>query len=160
MTTALPERGEVIHSPWIGDVEWDSSSELLFAHGLPGFEDHRRMVPVEIPVQRPLVYLQSIESADVCFLCLPVRVIDAGFTLEMSEDERASIFLPEDCAPEIGVDVLCLGLLVPSGRTVAVNLGAPIVINLHNGRCVQCVPRERESSRFRLGEDGKWETAC
>jgi flagellar assembly factor FliW len=159
-TTLITARSGVIHSPWIGDIEWDSRSELLFPHGLPGFEDHRRMLPVEIPSQRPLVYLQSVECAEVCFLCLPVLAIDPCFQLELSEEEGAAIFLPENCAPEIGVDVLCLGLLIPSDTTVQANLSAPIVVNLHNGRGVQCVAHGKTVSRFRLGQDGRWEPAC
>ncbi len=43
---------------------------------MPGFEEQRRMIPVEIPSQRPLVYLQSLESDEICFVALPVYVID------------------------------------------------------------------------------------
>lgn len=90
---------------------------------------------------------------------MPVLAIDSGFRLELSEDERAAIVLREDCSPEIGVDVLCLGLLMPSGSTVLANLSAPIVVNLHNARGVQCVPRGKLRSCFRLGESG-WEAVC
>jgi len=152
--------GGVIHSPWIGDVEWDAHCELFFPHGLPGFEDHKHMIPVEIPAQRPLVYLQSADRAEVCFVCLPVLAIDRQFRLAMSEEERAALLLPENCAAEIGVDVLCLGLLMPSGETVVANLRAPIVINLHNARGVQCVPGEKSRSCFRLEGSGKWEPVC
>jgi len=152
--------GGVIHSPWIGDVEWDSHCELFFPHGLPGFEDHRRMIPVEIPAQRPLVYLQSADRAEVCFVCLPVLAIDPRFRLELSDEESAALLLPPNCTPEIGVDVLCLGLLMPSGETVLANLRAPIVVNLHNARGVQCIPGGKSRSSFRLGESGSWEPVC
>jgi flagellar assembly factor FliW len=35
--------------------------------------------------------------------------------------------------------VLCLALLFPSGGTVEANLDAPVVINLHNSRCLQAL---------------------
>jgi flagellar assembly factor FliW len=155
MTAAL-----LIRSPWIGDVEWDPGCELAFPAGLPGFENERRMIPVEIPSRRPLVYLQSLENPDVCFVCLPVLTIDSDFRLEMSEEEMATLLLPDRCVPEIGADVLCLGLLIPAGNTVHANLSAPIVINLHNGCGVQCLPRDGSLSRFRLGEAGMWERLC
>ena len=55
------------------------NSELLFPAGLPGFEAERGMLPVEIPAQKPLVYLQSLTNPEVCFVSLPVFIVDPGF---------------------------------------------------------------------------------
>ncbi len=161
----MPPPGEkngsrTIHSPWLGDVESDAECELLFPAGLPGFEDQRRMVPVEIPAQRPLVYLQSVERVEVCFVALPVYVIDPAFQLLISDEERSILDLPEDYDPVIGADVLCLALLMRSGRSVQANTHASIVINLENRRGVQCVPAEGLSSRFRRLDDRGWTTLC
>jgi flagellar assembly factor FliW len=149
-----------IHSPWLGDVESNLQCELLFPCGLPGFEEHRRMVPVEIPAQRPLVYLQSLESPEVCFVALPVYVIDPAFQLHISEEDRYILQLPEEAEPAIGVDVLCLALLRKSGHSVEANLNASVLINLHNGRGVQCVPPAGISACFRLSADDGWRALC
>jgi flagellar assembly factor FliW len=149
-----------IHSPWLGEIESEPGSELYFAAGMPGFEDHRRMLAIEIPSQRPLVYLQSLERDEVCFAALPVYVIDPSFRLELSDDERSVLRLPESGDPSVGADVLCLALLRKSGRTMEANTGAAIVINLHNRRGVQCVPREGESVLFRLCPDNGWRRGC
>ena len=151
---------ETIHSPWLGEVESDPGCELLFPAGLPGFEDQRRLLPVEIPAQRPLVYLQSVERAEICFVALPVYVIDPAFQLRMSDEDRSILELPEDCDPVIGADVLCLALLMPSGHSVQANTNASIVINLHNRRGVQCVPPDGLSLRFRLLGDRGWTALC
>ncbi len=158
MTTSPVVR--TIHSPWLGEIESDPESELYFPGGLPGFEDHHGMVAIEIPSQRPVVYLQSLESDEVCFAALPVYVIDPSFRLHLSEDERAVLQLAEDCDPAIGNDVLCLALLRKSERTVEANTGAAIVINLHNRRGVQCVPPAGASARFGLCPDNGWRRAC
>lgn len=149
-----------IHSPWLGDVESDPQCELLFPCGLPGFEEHRRMVPIEIPAQRPLVYLQSLDRADVCFVALPVYVIDPAFRLGISDEERFILQFPEDCDPAIGTDVLCLALLKKSGHLVEANLNAAIVINLHNRRGVQCLPPAGHSACFRLSANDGWVAPC
>ena len=151
---------ETIHSPWLGDVESDPGCELLFPAGLPGFEDQRRLLPVEIPAQRPLVYLQSVECAEICFVALPVYVIDPAFRLRISDEDRSILEFPEDCDPVIGADVLCLALLMPSGHSVQANTNASIVINLHNRRGVQCVPPDGLSLRFRLLGDSGWTALC
>jgi flagellar assembly factor FliW len=149
-----------IHCPWLGDVESNPQCELLFPAGLPGFEDQTRMLPVEIPAQRPLVYLQSVERAEICFVALPVYVIDPAFHLRVSEEDRSVLQLPEDCDPVIGADVLCLVLLRPSGHSVEANLNAAIVINLHNRLGVQCVPPDGLSSQFGLLDDSGWKVLC
>lgn len=158
MTSALCGERRIIRSPWLGDVEWDPKCELFFPHGLPGFEDERRMIPIEIPAQRPLVYLQSLEQPDVCFVCMPVLVIDPVFQLSLSEDERSTLAIAGDEAPVLGRDVLCLGLLVPSGDTVEVNLATPIVIGLINSCCLQTVGGP--AAVFCLAPEGRWVSKC
>jgi flagellar assembly factor FliW len=159
-TAAGANESQVIHSRWLGDIESDPQAELFFPAGLPGFEEERRILPVEIPSQRPLVYLHSLANPEICFVSLPVFVIDPGFRLRLSEEERLGLQLPADRNAVIGTDVLCLALLVASGQTVRVNLNAPIVINLSNSRGVQCVPEDNTTGCFRLEENGKWGLVC
>jgi flagellar assembly factor FliW len=152
---------EVIASPLLGDIETSPECEMSFPFGIPGFENMQRAVPVEIPAQRPLVYLLDPLRPDVCFLALPVFVIDRHFKLTMTEDECAAIGLEAPPAePKIGEDVLCLALLIPSGRSVRANLGSPLVINLRNLRGIQCSPPEGYSNCLTLSPEGKWEAAC
>ena len=152
-------------SPWLGEICWQEGCELQFPAGLPGFEQQRRMVPIEIPSQRPLIYLQSAEHVGVCFVALPVLTVSPGFQLRLSEDDRSLLeFDPLSFAkgdsPALGTDVLCLALLVPSGRTVQTNLDAPIVINLHNSRGIQAVSAAPAAGSYRLSEAGGWEALC
>jgi flagellar assembly factor FliW len=150
----------LLRSPWLGDIEWSLSAELSFPSGLPGFQEERRILPVEIPAQRPLVYLQSLTSPDVCFISLPVLVVNPEFELCLSEDDIFALKLPEGKSPVLGEDVLCLAMLVPVEGTVHANLGAPVVINLHCGTGAQCIliPEPRPG-RFVLKEHG-WEATC
>lgn len=158
---ALTVEGELPHdkvipSRWLGEIESDPGAELFFPAGIPGFENEHRMLPVEIPSQRPLVYLQSLANPEVCFAALPVFVVDPGFQLHLSEEELVALGFPEQSEPVIGADVLCLVLLIPSGESVRANLNAPIVINLHNSRAVQCLCARNTAAHYQLGEHGEW----
>ncbi len=120
MTPGLAQQSSRLLTPWLGEICWEADCELHFPAGLPGFEQYRRMVPIEIPSQRPLVYLQSAERAGVCFLALPVLAVYPGFALHLSEDDLS--LLEFDAAgsstresPSLGTDVLCLALLRPFG---------------------------------------------
>ncbi|MES1257432.1 MAG: flagellar assembly protein FliW [Acidobacteriota bacterium] len=145
-------------SAHFGEIEWDAVSELLLPFGLPGFEDERRMVAVEVPAQRPLVFLQSAEKPEVCFVALPVRAIRPDFELSLSDDDRFVLRMDDSTRTEIGADVLCLALLFPGPAGIETNLGAPIVINLRNLRCIQA-DGGATAGRYRLG-DGRWESTC
>ncbi len=149
----------VLRSTRLGDIELDPCSEIYLPLGLPGFESERRMVPVEIPSQRPLIYLHSTASPDLCFVTLPTLIVDPNFRLDLSEDDSAALELPPFSSPVIGEDILCLALLIPSGGSVQTNLAAPVVINLHNFRCVQAVGSCRPA-HFRLAAGGRWEALC
>jgi len=150
----------VMKTPHLGEISWDAESELFLPSGLPGFENERHMIPVEIPAHRPLVFLQSTERSGVCFVSLPVMTICPDFKLQLTEDERESLMLRETGNPEIGADVLCLVLLFPSGGTVEANLDAPVVINLHNSRCLQALSPGAARGYYRLSEAGTWENVC
>ena len=149
-----------IHSPWLGDIDADPQCELLFPLGLPGFEDQTRILPIEIPARRPLLYLQSLNDLAICFVALPVYVIDPAFELVLSDEERSTLGLADDCHPVIGADVLCLALLMPSGQSVQANLGAAVVINLHNRRGIQCVPQPGSTNGLRILAGNGWVSPC
>src|SRR5580658_9609989 len=104
LTGNEPACHPAIHSRWLGEIEADPGAELIFPAGIPGFEDERRMLPVEIPSQRPLIYLQSVANPETCFAALPVFVVDPGFRLRLSEEERCALQLAEACDPVIGAD--------------------------------------------------------
>jgi flagellar assembly factor FliW len=155
----VAEQKTTLASKHFGEIEWDAVSELLLPSGLPGFEEERRMVAVEVPAQRPLVFLQSVEDPEVCFVSLPVRAIRPDYELTLGDDDCFALRIEEGARPEIGSDVLCLALLFPSANGIESNLDAPLVINLHNLRCIQAQPAGTGHGRFRLG-DGRWEAVC
>jgi flagellar assembly factor FliW len=149
----------VLVSEYLGEIEWDPGSELLLPAGFPGFEEERRMVAVEVPAHRPLVFLQSVERPEICFVSLPVRAIRPDYHLSLNEEDRIGLRLDGATRPEIGSDVLCLALLFPAESGFHANLGAPVVINLHNLRCVQSQP-ESEPCHYRLDGAGRWGPVC
>lgn len=151
--------GRMILSSCLGEISQDPGCELFLPTGLPGFETEHRLLPIEIPARRPLVFLQSVRSPDVCFVCLPVSCIVQTPLPEIPEDDRMGLDLDPGRELVMGEDLLCLALLLPCGDTVKANLDAPIVINLRNYRCAQIVLEPRHGSR-RLTADGAWEPIC
>ena len=129
-----------------GTVAFTPESVFEFPRGLPGFEERRRFVPVQNPASAPILFLQSLEEPSLCFVTLPVLVVDPVYRLRILEPDLEILQWKAGCQPRIGEDVLCLAVLSfqPSGPTA--NLLAPVVVNLRNHKAVQAVAPESDYS--------------
>lgn len=136
-----------------GALEYDEGSVIEFPVGLPGFVDQTRFVLVQRAAQAPIVCLQSLCAADLCFLAVPVGAIDPGYELAMTTDDLRLLGLNETRPPRIGDEVLCLALLTaPRNGLITANLLAPVVIEVGSRRAVQAVRGDRRySHQHRLG---------
>lgn len=123
-----------ILSQRLGTIHLDETAILHFPAGMPGFEDLNRFALVERPSTAPIVFLQSIDAPEVCFLAAPVKSIDPSYQLALTAEDRTCIGLESE------EDVVCLAILSPTddGRFTA-NLLAPVVIARTTRRAVQAV---------------------
>jgi len=117
-----------------GALEYEDAAALQFPKGLPGFDERRHFVLVEQAGLAPLVFLQSLETPELCFLALPVQVVDANYDASVAPDDLETLAIDPSDQP------LCLTLLAAAenGRLTA-NLLAPVVINPRTRIAVQAV---------------------
>ena len=54
-----------------GTIEYAVADQFTFPDGLPGFPAEIAFLPIEIPEQLPLLYIQSLRTPDLCFIALP-----------------------------------------------------------------------------------------
>ena len=128
-----------------GEMNYDEQAALYFARGLFGFEAETRFVSIEQPALRPLVFLQSLTTPDLCFVTLPVFVVDRKYSLLVREEDLEAVGLPTDRQPEIGADVLCLAIVsIQQGGPTTANLLAPVVVNRQNSRAIQAISLNRK----------------
>ncbi|MBM3773623.1 MAG: flagellar assembly protein FliW [Acidobacteria bacterium] len=121
-------------------VGYDEDSVLTFPAGLPGFDQERRFLPIEQPINKPLVFLQSLSHRELCFLALPVLTVDAAYRLNISPEDLRILGLPDDRQPVIGQQVACLAIVsLPENQSPTANLLSPVVIHLANRRAVQAI---------------------
>ncbi len=136
---------------YFGETEFDESAVLHFPAGLPGFEDEKRFLALEQPEQRPLVFLQSVNTPDLCFVALPVFAVDPAYRLEITEADRALAGFPPGGEIRIGANAACLAILTIDESGVTANLLGPVVVNLASNLAVQAVaPEARYSHRTPL----------
>jgi flagellar assembly factor FliW len=124
---------------YFGPAEYNEQDLIRFPAGLPGFEKERQFLPLNLPGQEPLVFLQSLSTSQLCFVALPVLAVKPGYELDIPEQDLESIGLDPKHQPVIGKDALCLAVLTISETETTANLLAPLVINLKNRDAVQAV---------------------
>ena len=125
---------------YFGELTYEDDAAYEFPAGIPGFEGHTRFLFVEQPHAYPLVFMQSFQDTDLCFLSVPVFVADPDYRLELASEDRATLGMTPDSPLRIGADVACLVLVtVAEGADPTANLASPIVLNLHNRKGTQAI---------------------
>jgi len=125
---------------YFGALNYEDSSVLTFPAGLPGFEHEKSFILIEQPSTKPLVFVQSLAGANLCFVALPILVASPDYHLNMIPEDLQILGLAGDRQPGIGTDVLCLAIVsFEEGGPPTLNLLAPIVANLSTRVAVQAV---------------------
>jgi len=137
-------------SAHLGNIEVDESSAIEFPRGLPGFEERHRFLLMQHPANEGLVFLQSLETPDLCFLALPARSIRGDYQLAIPDEDLELLGYPHGHCPEIGKDVIALAVLsLVEGEAPTANLLSPVIIQSHTRRAAQAI---RTDDRYRCRE--------
>jgi flagellar assembly factor FliW len=132
-----------ILTKFFGECDCESSALFSFPAGLPGFEDQTSFFFLSVPGSEPLFFLQSASMRDLCFILLPVQVVDPQYRLELTSEELSELKFRADQRPVIGPDVLCAAIVSSgTGETPTANLMAPIVVGLNAKIGIQAIRGE------------------
>ena len=115
------------------EIEFADAAVFHFPSGLPGFEEEHAFVFLDRPDTKPLMFMQSLATPELCFFLFPIFVVDPEYRLSLDEDQLSELQLAAGSQPRIGEDILCAAIVrtgnaEDSGPTA--NLLAPIVVNL------------------------------
>jgi flagellar assembly factor FliW len=130
----------LLATKYFGKLSCEPADCYDFPSGIPGYEGERTFVLLNLPGKEPLVFLQSVQTATLCFLALPILVADPQYRLSVSFEDLQILELELTRQPHIGGEVLVLALLaIEEGAAATANLMSPIVMNLKNRRAVQAI---------------------
>lgn len=99
---------------------------LTFPRGLLGFENLRLFQLLEPPDGYPLKFLQSVESAQVSFICIDPVTVKRDYQVPLTEEEATILSLesPQDAL------ILTLVVVPEDPRGMTTNLAGPLVVNV------------------------------
>lgn len=118
----------------LGTIQVEEQSIFEFPAGMPGFEDLRLFTLIESPEQPALLYLHSLERADVCFLAMPVKELRPGYELVIAKEDL-DVLGPRPSAELAAFAVLSL----VEGEEPTANLLSPVVLDLETKRGMQAI---------------------
>lgn len=136
-----------------GDLTYSPDACLEFPAGLPGFENEHHFVLIEEPSQRPLVFLQSVQTPGLCFTTVPVHLIDQEYQIQATREDLDRLGMRPEGRSDVARVVTCLAIICAGDRDVTANLLGPVLINKENRLAVQAIREDtRYSARHPLGE--------
>ncbi len=119
----------IIDTDRFGSFDTKDNKMIEFPVGIPGFEELRNFIILEIAQTKPIYWLQSTENK---YIALPViltfEVLD-DYYIDIRENELEDLFV------ESQNDLLVMNVVVipEQAEDMTVNLAAPIVINTKRG---------------------------
>lgn len=145
---------------YFGTLSYADESVFRFPQGLPAFEQEKAFVLIEwpggeSPERAPLVFLQSMARTSLCFVALPVPVIDKDYHLAIAPEDLQALGLAPSRQPALGTEVIVLALLSLRDELVATaNLMAPLVLNVKTRSGLQAIRRDSVYSHEHLVPSG------
>jgi flagellar assembly factor FliW len=119
-----------------GTISFAPHQVLHISNGLFGFPDEKEFLLLELPSMRPLAFVQSIRTPELCFIALPAQVVEPEYQLHLQPADIEAFGYSEDHPPTMGHDLLCLALITMREHEQATaNLLAPLIIDIsrHEG---------------------------
>src|SRR5216683_306619 len=92
----------LIDTKYFGSMEYREADVVQFPSGLPAFEDETQLLLIAPPNSTPIVFLQSLRRSSLCFLTLPLPVVDPQYQLSLNGEDLQSLGLDPDQEQRIG----------------------------------------------------------
>src|SRR5260370_18660019 len=97
---------------YFGSVSYQEDGVINFPFGLAGFEKETEFLVMEPSANAPLLFLQSLQHPDLCFLALPIQGLDAHYQPVLTREDLTTLGLDTGRQPGIGDDIHCLAIIV------------------------------------------------
>lgn len=132
-------------SAYFGEIRFEPESVIDLPVGIPGFDDLRSLTIIASQDHPALVFLQSLDHADLCFLAVPVEQVRPDYELHIAEEDLETLGASGTDDPLRALAVLSLA----EGKAPTANLLSPIVIHTGTMRAVQAI---RPDNRYTCQE--------
>lgn len=119
-----------------------------FPDGIPAFENSRRYIILLNEKIKPFIYLKSLDSEDLGFVCIDPFLICPRYSIQIPAKDLSLLDLKDSA------NALILSLVTVENRPeeTTANLLAPIIINIANQTGRQVILEDNKPVRFKIWE--------
>lgn len=135
-----------IKTKFFGEIDVDENNIINFVEGIPGFEDFKSFIVLDIDEKNSLKCLQSTESKDVCLILISPWDYFYDYEIELSDKEQKELEIKKQ------EDVSVYNVITIRNDKITANLTAPIVINTLNMKGKQII---LSNSKYNLRQEIK-----
>jgi flagellar assembly factor FliW len=125
----------IIETKYLGEIEISDDKIVHFESGIPGFEDEKKFILLDIADNIIFQILQSVETKELAFFVVNPYILFEDYSIKLNENIIESLDIKE----ENDVAVLTVMTLKEPFSNSTVNLKAPLIINLKNKRAKQYI---------------------
>ncbi len=118
----------------MGTVSIVDKQIITLERGFYGFEQYHRFALIDAS-QQPFVWIQSLESAELAFLCVDPFLFRPDYELDIDD----SLLSPLQVESPSDVLVFTLITIPGDGGPVTANLQGPLIINKKNNMAMQAI---------------------
>src|SRR5699024_4124575 len=124
-----------IQTKYLGEIEIVEEKIIYFDTGIPGFSNETKFVILDLPGNKLIQILQSVQTAELAFIVTNPHYFyqDYHFTLDDHIIETLHITEEKD------IVVLSIMTIQEPFHSSTINLQAPLIINLKNKRAKQYI---------------------
>jgi flagellar assembly factor FliW len=114
-----------LHTSRFGEIDIEIEKVLTFPLGIPGFEDKRSFIMLQLDLDIPFSFLQSVEDGELAFLVTDPFLYFPEYQFDLPEgiQEEMTIQQPEEIMIRsiVSIDL--------QTQEFALNLLAPVIVN-------------------------------
>ncbi|EYE88777.1 flagellar assembly protein FliW [Fervidicella metallireducens AeB] len=121
-----------ISTKFFGEIELEDSQIITFKRGIPGFENEKKFVLLDIE-DTNFKCIQSINDKDVCLLLISPWDYIKDYEIELSDEEIKELELTSH------EQVMVYNVVTIRENKITANFLAPIIINIINNNGKQII---------------------
>ncbi|WDC83926.1 flagellar assembly protein FliW [Caloramator sp. mosi_1] len=128
-----------ISTKFFGDINIQEDSIINFKDGIPGLDEYKRYVIIDIEDSN-IKCLQSVEEKDIALLIITPWDYFKDYEIELSDTELMELDINDY------KDVMVYNVITVRENKITANLLAPIVVNIKNNQAKQVILNEKKYS--------------
>lgn len=134
-----------ISTRYFGKINYSDKDVISFSSGIPGFEELKKFILIDVDNIEYLTCLQSLEDENICFFMVPPATIVGNYNIDVKDGVITEIGLNN----QEDAEVYTILNIKDNPLETTANLKCPIIINSSTHKGVQGI---LEDSSYQFSE--------